>query len=185
MSDRDLPSIEYLRQRLRYDPETGKLFWRACNSQPKGWNTRWAGREAFTHTARNGYLQGALANRLFYAHRVAWAIHTGDWPSQQVDHLNHDRGDNRASNMRVVTHSDNGKNQKKRASNTSGVMGVSRVSGTNRWAAYITVRGRKQHLGYFASREDAAAARSVAEATFAFHENHGRCEPPDYARNAE
>jgi hypothetical protein len=39
MTDKNLPSIEYLHKRLRYDSETGKLFWKDCDEMPKHWRT--------------------------------------------------------------------------------------------------------------------------------------------------
>jgi len=54
MAAKPLPPVEHLRQRLRYEPETGKLYWREHPSMPTHWNTRYADTEAFT-AAFGGY----------------------------------------------------------------------------------------------------------------------------------
>ena len=91
MADRDLPSIDYLRQRLRYEPETGKLYWRDAPTLPKVWRIRYANGEAFTSDNSSGYRMGRIDCRGFLAHRVIWAIVNGAWPEGQIDHIDHDR----------------------------------------------------------------------------------------------
>lgn len=59
-----LPSAEYLRKRLRYEPETGKLFWLDYEGMPQRWRTRWVGKEAFTHVKSHGYRVGRIDNIL-------------------------------------------------------------------------------------------------------------------------
>jgi hypothetical protein len=180
MHTKDLPDIETLRNLLRYDPETGELFWlprdvslfkteRDCNE----WDTRYGNKQA-GGINKLGYVVISLSGRKFRAHRVAWAIHHGAWPTDQLDHINGDRVDNRMVNLREVTNHENHKNQKLPCNNTSGVMGVYWHKGLAKWQAQITVDGKRIHLGYFDSIEDAAAARAKAEIKHDFHENHGR-----------
>lgn len=171
---KDLPSPEYLREALRYDPETGKLFWRQRYDVPTCWNTRWAGKEAFTTTMPNGYKQGGINNTNIRAHRVIMAMVNDEWPPEEVDHINGDRADNRLCNLRLATKSENMRNMKLPSDNTSGRIGVSWDKREGKWQAYIVVEGRKKHLGRFARKADAIAAREAAEAELGFHENHGR-----------
>lgn len=173
MADTDLPSIDYLRQRLRYEPETGKLYWRDDAAMHNRWRWRYANTEAFTSSNGNGYRMGRINYRGFLAHRVAWAIVRGAWPGGQIDHIDHDRANNRIENLRVVAHQENHRNTTRRKNNTSGVVGVSWYKAGAKWTAYIMVDRTKQHLGYFDNIDDAIAARKAAEAEYGFHANHG------------
>lgn len=179
MADTDLPSIDYLRQRLRYEPETGKLYWRDDPAMDRRWRGRYANTEAFTANNGNGYRMGRVDCRGLLAHRVAWAIVNGAWPEGQIDHLDHDRTNNRMENLRVVAHQENHRNTTRRKNNTSGAMGVSWYKAGAKWTAYIMVDGCKEHLGYFDEFDDAIAARKAAEARYGFHANHGVEAQPD------
>lgn len=185
MAVKALPSQDTLLQLLRYEPDTGKLFWLArspslfsattkhtADHQAARWNSRLAGKEAFT--ARNvGYRYGAVDGRLYLAHRVIWKMVHGNDP-KQIDHINGIRSDNRLENLRSVEEVENHKNQQLHAHNTSGVCGVSFDRSRGKWEAHVTVGNRKQHLGRFASIEEAVAVRKQAEANLGFHPNHGR-----------
>lgn len=173
MTDKNLPSIDYLHKRLRYEPETGKLFWRDCEEMPKKWRTRYAGNEAFTSANGHGYRKGSIYGVMFQAHRVIWAIHYGEWPSDQIDHINGVRNDNRISNLRVVTNQENGRNSSMRSDNTSGVCGVCWHKASGKWHAHIMVDGRSKHLGLFPTIAAAAAARAEASRRYGFTDRHG------------
>jgi hypothetical protein len=172
MAAKPLPPVEYLRQRLRYEPETGKLYWREHPNMPTHWNTRYAGTEAFTANFK-GYRHGTFDYGRYLAHRVAWALHHGHWPDNTLDHVNHDPADNRIENLRQVSQSDNMKNMKRHRNNTSGTTGVFWHSRRRKWLVNIRAHGRTLHLGYFADKQDAVAARKAAEARYGFHPNHG------------
>ncbi len=73
------------------------------------------------------------------------------------------RNDNRKSNLRICTYSQNGMNRNTLSNNTSGVSGVTWHKQKNKWQAYITVNKRQIHLGYFDKFEDAVKARKEAE----------------------
>jgi HNH endonuclease/AP2 domain len=164
-----------LRQLIRLDERTGKLFWLA-RKFPSSWNTRLAGKEAFLADNGNGYKVGTIFNKKYYAHRVAWAVAHGEWPNGHIDHINHDRSDNRIANLRVVTHAENSKNQSLRSSNTSGVTGVSFAKAKSKWIASICRNGKQVSLGYFDNLADASHARQLAARNAGYHENHGRIE---------
>mgnify|MGYP001222984437 CR=1 FL=1 len=189
MAELQLPSPEALRQLLRYEPETGKLFWRERGPETfmegegrytavrmaKIWNSKLARREAISCIDKGlGYRKGSLNGRKVYAHRVIWALHTGHWPLEDIDHINGDRADNRWGNLRAVPHSVNARNTRIRCTNTSGMMGVARYGRHGRWRALIMVDGRTKHIGCFDTYEQACAARKDAEARLGFHPNHGR-----------
>lgn len=94
----------------------------------------------------------------------------GSRPGLVVDHINGDRMDNRKTNLRWVTNQVNQINRKRlNRNNATGVRGVSyapRLSPNKPWRAQITVDRQNKHLGLFATREEAEAARRAAEATY-------------------
>jgi hypothetical protein len=173
MTDKNLPSIDYLHKRLRYEPETGKLFWRDCEDMPVQWRARYAGKEAFTALSTHGYPYGAVDDRKFSAHRIIWAIHHGYWPRDQIDHINGIRVDNRISNLRVVTHEENQRNSSMKRNNTSGVTGVSWNKLRSKWMARIMIDGRYRHLGSFDTLDAAAEVRAEASRKHGYTDRHG------------
>lgn len=167
------PDPDYLRQRLTLDPDTGRLTWRENPLAKNCWNARWVGREAFTASFK-GYRTGRIDGKQYLAHRMVWALHHGVWPTGQIDHINGDRGDNRVTNLRVVSNTQNARNATLSKSNKSGVTGVWWDARRNYWCAEIKVNRRKIHLGYFSTLEEAATVRKQAEARYGFHANHGK-----------
>ncbi len=179
MASKELPAPNVLRQLLRYEPETGKLFWKPrsrdhfkTNRSHATWNARYAGAEAFTAFDGHGYRTGAVNYRQLKAHQVIWAMEKGEWPSF-IDHINGKRADNRIGNLRDVSRADNQRNHKMHVTNSSGQMGVCWHERAGKWCAYID-NGRRFHLGLFEALEDAIAARRKAEKDIGFHENHGK-----------
>jgi hypothetical protein len=94
---RPLPPLKALREVLAYDPDTGALTWRVTTRGKVR-----AGSPAGTLDWK-GYIRVQVGPRKMAAHRVAWYLHHGTDPGPaQVDHINRDRSDNRASNLRLV-----------------------------------------------------------------------------------
>ena len=174
MTERTLPSVERLRQRLDYNPETGELTWKHCAEMSKNWNGKFAGKPALNCINGSGYRTGAVDWVAMQAHRVIWAMVHGEWPADQIDHINRVRHDNRLSNLRAVSGSENCRNRKLIASNTSGVCGVGWDKESRKWAAIIKVNGKQRRLGRFKSFNDAVAARKEAENMLGFHHSHGK-----------
>jgi len=177
---------ELLRQLLRYEPDTGKLFWLPRNvgmftdgahsaaHNAALWKSRFEGKEALKTINCDGYRHGNLCGHTLRAHRVAWAIFYGKWPDR-TDHINGVRADNRIVNLRDVTNQENMRNQKKRKNNTSGATGVSWDKEHNRWLVQIMVEsGKNKKVGRFDDFGEAVAARKSAEIEHGFHANHGR-----------
>jgi len=176
-------TIADLRLLLRFDAATGNLIWlpRSASQVRSGkqseadrWNGRYAGRMAFTAPTNSGYLSGAIHKKPLLAHVVAWALLSGRWPDGEIDHINGDRSDNRACNLREVSRIENQRNRCLPGNNTSGRIGVSYNKRDQRWTAHIGVDGKHVSLGYFPRKDDAITARAAAEARHNFHENHGR-----------
>ena len=169
-----------LRKLLSYDPETGELVWLTRDtsffsdeSHANRWNARYANTRAF-QTVYYGYLHGHILKKHYYAHRVCWAIYYGKWPADQIDHINGNRADNRISNLRDVSHSDNQKNTKLRHDNKSGVPGIDWKADCALWRARASRNGKRYLIGYFKNLDDAIAARMLAQSNENYHANHGR-----------
>lgn len=181
MKTKPLPSQELLRQLLDYDPSTGVLTWRTRPLEMftrvqdwKRWNNRFADREAAPGVGSEGYrpirLPGGVVSK---AHRVIWKwLHNED--PDQVDHQNGVRSDNREKNLRSVTSVENCQNSCLSTRNISGVVGVYWCPEKVRWRAQIKYQGKQVTLGSFINKDDATAARKVAEELCGFHPNHGR-----------
>ena len=93
--------------------------------------------------------------------RIIMGLDIGD--KLYVDHINHNVNDNRKTNLRVCTNSQNNMNKGLQSNNTSGVTGVTWFSRDNKWAAQIKINGKHIHLGLFNNISDAIAARKAAE----------------------
>lgn len=122
-----------------------------------------------------GYRDVHYNGKHYLAHRIIWEMHNGPIPEvAEIDHVNHNRLDNRIENLRMVSHSENQKNQKANRMNTSGVTGVHWCKSRCKWVARITVDGKHINLGGFDSKDSAVSARKTAEKRFGFHGNHGK-----------
>lgn len=160
--------IETLKRRLDADFDAGSFVWRECSEMSVQWNAKNAGKPAFCSLNNRGYLMGRINKKAFSAHRVAWALFYGEWPSGQIDHINGDPLDNRIKNLRIVTNAENSRNFKLRIGNKTGVSGVRLLKCGKRYVAQIKVDYKPIHLGTFACIDDAIAARTAAEAKYGF-----------------
>ena len=156
--------VSRLQQLLDYDPDTGVLQWKASASlmqaskagSLRGLHKRDPNRSA--KPAQTGYLTIGIDGFRFGQHRVAWAIHTGSWPSDQIDHENRDRTCNKISNLKEATNAENHEN---RSDNQSGAVGVLFEKSRQKWKAYIRVGYVMHNVGRFETFEDAKLARAV------------------------
>lgn len=159
MAKRSLPSVEYLRQRLSYDPGTGDLTWNEIEGDA-AFNSQWAGKPALNGISCYGYKTGAVAGTPLKAHRVAWAITYGIWTEHDIDHINGIRGDNRICNLREATKAQNAMNRSL-ARGKSQYKGVY-SSGYGGWCANVQKDGRRHYLGTFSTEVEAANAYNAA-----------------------
>lgn len=153
--------IDTLKSLVEYNPHTGIMTWKArdccmfnSNSQPrewsaKVWNSKFAGKPAFAHVSPDGYRRGRIFNSPYLAHRIAWAIHYGEWPDADIDHINMIRSDNRIENLRLATRSHNMMNTKAHSDNYSGSKGVHYEKKTGRYMSRIMKDGVTHRLGRF------------------------------------
>jgi hypothetical protein len=110
---------------------------------------------------RRGYARGRHREHrnMSLMHRLIAGV-----PGKVIDHINHDKLDNRRSNLRSVSQRENNQNRgKQNKNNTSGVRGVSWCARRQRWETYINDNWRRVGLGYHAEFDDAVRARKAAE----------------------
>lgn len=169
-----------IKELITYQPPTGKAYWnyrdvRWFKSQHdcNAWNSRFAGKE-IQNTDNQGYIRPTLLGVFVGLHRLIWFYQTGEWPEEDVDHINGNKVDNRWENLRSVTTQENCRNRRRPKNNTSGHMGVHWDKICHRWQARISIGDKRINLGYFISYEEAVAARKAAEIEYGYHELHGR-----------
>jgi len=144
-----------LKELLHYDPETGVFTWNVDRQRVK------AGSEA-GQVKVDGYRHIKISGKVFRAHRLAFLYITGAWPDQEVDHINGEKLDNRWCNLRDVSRKTNEQNARKPMHhNKSGFLGVSpykhkhRPNRKPKWKAQIRFNGKKKHIGYYDTPEEA------------------------------
>ena len=158
---------ERLKELLHYEPETG-VFCRKVSVSSRAMSGDRVGTKN-----DQGYLMVTLDRMPCFVHRIAFLYMMGRWP-YKMDHINHDRSDNRWSNLREVTAKENNKNMSLASHNTSGFTGVSWCKTHKKWYAKIQVNGKAVRLGGFDDKDDAIACRQAANIKYGFHPNHGK-----------
>ena len=155
---------QYLKSILTYDPETGVFTWKERQDVqwPAQWNGRYPGKlagskQVYKHIS---YWRIEINRKIYRAHRLAWLYMTGEWPSQEIDHIDGNGLNNRFSNLRLASHSQNICNSRVRRDNKLGIRGVSRRG--NRFRARIRISGKRIDLGYFDTPEEASVAYQKA-----------------------
>lgn len=172
---------EYLKECFEYNEASGVLTWK---KRPKSHfktvrsmrshHTRffscrvgfeqWCGKKQYIRTHFNG--------KHHLIHRLIWTIVYGDMP-KEVDHIDGNGLNNELSNLRNVTRSENGRNQRLRRNSKSGVTGVNWDKVNSKWKVNICVNGKRMTIGRFENKSDAIIARQIANLKYGFHSNHG------------
>jgi hypothetical protein len=148
----EMITIEDLRAVLNYDPDTGVFTWRD--------GVRWcrAGSRAGYVCRTYGYHMLKVNQRKCRAHHLAWLYVHGRWPSDEIDHINGDRADNRIANLREANRTQNLYNTVCKSNSRSGLKGAFYDSSRGAWFSSIRLNGKRVHLGMFDSAESAHAA---------------------------
>lgn len=138
---------EEIKELLKLDEEAGRFYWLKTGS----------GRDASKpagYKAADGYRSICIKGSHYKEHRLVWLYLTGNWPSDQIDHINGVKDDNRMSNLREATASTNQLYRK--------CKGVKFHQ--NRYQASLTVDGVTHYLGRYATEEEAKTAYEKAKA---------------------
>jgi hypothetical protein len=129
-------SHERLLELFNYDPETGVLQRRS--GKKTGWN-------------QNGYVMLSIDSKKYLAHRVIWFYVHGNWPENDIDHINQVKNDNRIANLREVYKSQNMRNQAR-------FRGYHLHKGSGLWRAQYALYNKVYHIGLFKTESEAREA---------------------------
>jgi hypothetical protein len=169
VEDSGFDLVLFARERFDYDPETGALTWRDPGpnafSSVKGYRIfkrLFVGHIAGSLKKSDGYIRICVDGKSFLAHRLIWALVYGEVPALDVDHADRDRANNKLSNLRLATRSQNCMNRTAHRTNKVGIKGVHWHRATGKWAACVRFDGQRKHLGVFDTIADAAAAYRAA-----------------------
>lgn len=141
-----------LKSQLSYDTKTG-IFTRLIAKS----NRTKIGNQAGTENVK-GYTVISFNNKIYLAHRLAWLYINGQWPKNQIDHINMNRSDNRWCNLRECNNQENMQNTSIKSTNSSGYKGVTFDKYRNKWCAMGRLLGKTKFLGRFDSVEQASEA---------------------------
>ncbi len=146
-------TAERLREVFHYSPETGAL----TRLVRTAFHTRVGEIAGWTNT--DGYRHVRIDRVVYKVHRIAFLYMTGEWPKDAVDHIDGDRANNKWSNLRPATSSQNQANSRanKSSSLPKGVR-LYRKNSPRPFGTSIRCNGRIHWLGYFATADEAAAA---------------------------
>lgn len=139
---------------ISYDPDTGKFYRK--------------GKEILC-VDKDGYLNVNIKNKRNRGHRLAWFMYYGSWPVSSLDHINQNKLDNRISNLREVTHSENNRNIGIKTSNTSGIPGVIWDKKSEKWSVQIRTDLGRLYLGMYEDIE--LAELVIEEARIKYHKS--------------
>lgn len=160
-------TYDYANYLFKYDSETGDLYRRVRDtdefrSKPAGTKTK------------TGYIQIYVDGKLYLAHRIIMLLVNKSLSDNcQVDHIDHNRLNNKLNNLRAVSQSGNMRNSGRRSDSSTGVTGVVYHKQARKYMASIFIDGKRIYLGLFKTLGEAATARQDANMKYDYHKNHG------------
>jgi len=136
--------------------EDGHFYWKI----PIGKKIKIGQIAGTTHS--KGYRQIKINRKVYFEHRIIWLYHNGMFPTNQIDHINGFKGDNRIDNLREATNGQNKANTPKKIGLSSKFKGVFWHKSAKKWNSSIRINRKTKHLGSF--HEESAAAQAYNEA---------------------
>lgn len=132
--------VNYILSHFSYNSQTGEI-------------TRDDRRNSLGSLDKDGYLIIKIKKRQYKAHRIAWLLHYGRFPTKEIDHINRNRSDNRISNLREVDRCENNRNSSKKVNPKTGVIGVYLDECTNGLRKRFTTRFLKRTYRFYTLEE--------------------------------
>lgn len=100
------------------------------------------------------YAAAKIKGKNVYLHRILMQPAKG----QVVDHIDGDGLNNKRSNLRICTQSQNVANSRSRSGKLKGIWQIH----NGRWTAQVAKDGKRYHLGYFSTPDEAFEAYKLA-----------------------
>ena len=160
-------NFDFLFEYLRYNETKGEFTWIKRPNKNIHLHTR-----AGTKNSA-GYRTITLFGKRYPEHRLAWFYVHGEMPKHEIDHINQIRDDNRISNLRQVTRSENQRNKTRKDSRVDEI-GIWWCRRRKRYIAEISLNGKKVYQKSFTDIDEAISARKAKALELGFHENHGK-----------
>lgn len=126
MKIKTLPKLDYIKDVINYEPDTGKFYWKKNRG-----GKALAGSIAGT-LRKDGYIDIRLGGKKYLAHRIAWLYSYGSIPENSIDHINGNTADNRLINLRICKHIENCLNRGKNRNNSTGHKNISECKSTSK-----------------------------------------------------
>ncbi len=144
----------YFEEFLRYERETGKLFWK---EKVNRYFTLPVGREA-GRLRKDGYREVKINQRYYSTHRLVWFAEYGTFPGLHIDHVNGKRSDNNILNLREVSARDNHNNRPCHRRGALPGVSFKKEKLARPWHARLAIGFKQIHIGYFATEKAAHVA---------------------------
>lgn len=146
-------NLKRLKELLDFDEKTGLFTWKCRRGH--------VGKGAIAGSLdKDGYIKIRADKKILCAHRIAWGFFYGEIPSLDfdIDHKNGNRSDNRITNLRLATRSQNNFNAGMKSNNTTGYKGVSYQKNIGKYAAEASINKVKYRLGFYDTAKEAGDA---------------------------
>jgi hypothetical protein len=154
MKYRNEVTQQRLKELVTYNPQSGQLFWRLNRRGQKP-----AGTEAGT-LAQDGYIKIRIDGLSYQAHRLIWLYAYGEWPKEEIDHIDLVKSNNALLNLREASHTQNMQNVASRKK--EGKKGAHFDKRRNHWYSSIRIQGKQKRIGTFPTERLAHKAYMAA-----------------------
>lgn len=144
MKEKEISAEDLEAIKARFDLIDNKLVYKDDYSKRVGWSDK-------------GYLRVKVLGKIFYQHRIVWFLHTGKWPTIDIDHIDQDKSNNDPDNLRLASVTENFMNKPQHKGKKL-PRGVYWSKDRNKFRAVLCVRGKNKHLGYYDTSNDAREA---------------------------